>query len=254
MRLARHDGAPAGEALGLTVTNLVTGYHHQPAVHAVSLEVPTGSFAAVIGPNGAGKSSLLRALAGVNQVWRGEVRWRGEDIAGLSAATRVQRGVCAVLQGAPAFPRMSVDENLRVGARISTHAGIGVDEIYDLFPELAQRRRQLAHQLSGGERQMLALARTICTGPSLLLVDEPSFGLAVGVRYRLLSMVDDFRRRFGWTVFMAEQDVSMVSQASSIYYMASGRCERMEASVATTADGSGKPGSREPGSGGAGHG
>lgn len=217
----------------LEVHSLWTGYGKQAAVQGASLGVEPGEFVAIIGPNGAGKTSLLNVLAGLLPSWRGDVVWGGVNITGENTAARIARGISIVVQGAMAFSTLSIEQNLELALGVRTRPGSAnaMATALELFPELVAKRRAAASTLSGGQRQMLALARAVCQQPDLLLLDEPSFGLAVGVRQRVVDMLDTFRRKTGCAVLMAEQDLQMISGADRTYFMSAGRVERLAGST-----------------------
>lgn len=153
------------------------------------------------------------------------------NLADGTGRTRVL-GISTMLQGAPSFPGATVAQNLAIAAAVrGGRFGLGsrssVEMVFDLFPELMPKQKATAGSLSGGERQMLALARAVCQDPKLILLDEPSFGLAIGVRYRVLEMLKKFRERSSCAVLMVEQDVSMIEGASRVYFMSSGKLERV---------------------------
>jgi branched-chain amino acid transport system ATP-binding protein len=212
---------------GLVVSGLTTGYGRQPAVISADLAVRPGEFVAVVGPNGAGKSTLVRAVAGLIPAWKGSIRLGETALDRLSARSRVQRGIVAVLQGAPCFPSLTVGQNIDIAVRLVPATREFVDEILGSFPRLLERWDAQARTLSGGERQMLALARAIFLRPKVLLLDEPSFGLAIGARQRLVELLDDLRRKQGWSVLIVEQDVQLIRDAQTTYFMASGNLERV---------------------------
>ena len=222
--------AEPARAAGLSVTGLVTGYNRQPTLHGVGLEVPRHSVVAVVGPNGAGKTTLINAVAGLLPTWRGTVSWDGAAFGRASPRARVARGVSVVPQGAPTFPKLSVIQNLLVAARVTSNSDVGerVADVLQLFPELASRPRVSASSLSGGQRQMLAIGRALCQRPSLLLIDEPSFGLAVGVRHRVVEVIKEFAVVRGGTVLIVEQDAHMVKNAADVaYFMTNGVLEEV---------------------------
>src|SRR5690554_5814384 len=166
----------------LTVSNLHAGYGRTEILHGVDLRLDEGEIVALIGPNGAGKTTTLRTISGLHRASSGTVTLNGEDITSLSAAALVRRGMVHCPEGRELFPNMSVRENLRLGAYA---VRVGRDEmrrrlrrVYDLFPVLAARTGQAAGSLSGGEQQMLAIGRALMAEPKLLLLDEPSLGLA----------------------------------------------------------------------------
>lgn len=216
------------EPAALLVSDLWTGYGKHPAVQEAALEVGAAEFVAIVGPNGAGKSTLIGALAGVLPSWRGGIRWQERDITRTGPAERVGLGISTVPQGAPSFPGATVARNLQIAAGIR-HAGdrSAIPLVFELFPELVSRQQIRAGSLSGGERQMLALARAICQQPRLILLDEPSFGLAIGVRHRVIEMLAEYRQRSGCAVLIVEQDIRMIETASRVYFMASGKLERV---------------------------
>ncbi|WP_234997239.1 ABC transporter ATP-binding protein [Pseudonocardia thermophila] len=175
----------------------------------MELDVSAGEFVAVIGANGAGKSTLLNTIAGLLPPWEGQITVDGEDVTGEDSADMVRRGVVLVPEGRQIFGRMTVAENLRLGAyspRCRADAEASERRVYELFPRLAERRDQLAATMSGGEQQMLALGRSLMAQPRLLLLDEPSLGLApvaVDVIFAALAEL-----RGDLTVVLVEQDAS----------------------------------------------
>ncbi|MEU7841299.1 ABC transporter ATP-binding protein [Micromonospora sp. NPDC049114] len=194
----------------LVVRGLVAGYGAAPVLRAVDLTVPAGTIAAVVGANGAGKTTLLRALSGMIRPSAGQVVLAGEDLGGTPVEQLVRRGMAHVPEGRGVISELTVDENLRLGGlwrRDRADAGRALDEVYQLFEPLARRRRHLGHQLSGGERQMLALGRALVGRPRLLLLDEPSLGLAPRVVARTMALLRHLRDRTGLTVLLVEQNV-----------------------------------------------
>jgi neutral amino acid transport system ATP-binding protein len=164
----------------LDVRDLVAGYHDDiDILRGVSLYVQPGELVAVVGPNGAGKSTLIKCLCGLVRIKQGTIKLRGEQIAGLRPYVIVRRGVGYVPQRDNVFPRMTVEENLEIGAMAFPNVAVGAakERMLELFPALAHRRRKPAGVLSGGERQMLAMARALMTEPQVLLLDEPSAGV-----------------------------------------------------------------------------
>lgn len=212
----------------LRIAKLSAGYGKQAAVMQAELEVGDGAFVGIVGPNGAGKTSLINALNGTLRRWHGAIDWRGQDVSSLAPSARVRLGISTVPQGAAAFPGITVARNIEIALSASKAADAEAAELaISLFPELAPKWRLNAGTLSGGQRQMLAIARAIAQKPSLLLLDEPSFGLAVGVRQRVIAMLAEFRRRTGCAVLMAEQDVTMIEGAERIYFMSAGRLQQV---------------------------
>jgi len=217
--------ASEAEAPHLRVERLVAGYvRGLPVVHGVSVEVARREIVALIGPNGAGKSTLLKAIAGLVATEGGRVRVDGRDVAGRPAHEVVASGVGFVPQTGNVFTTLTVHENLRVGAHVVRGALTArLERAYAMFPPLAARRAVRARALSGGERQMLAIARALMTDPALLMLDEPTAGLAPRV-------VEDVFRRLralaeaGLAVLMVEQNARAALRASDRgYVLAEGR-------------------------------
>jgi branched-chain amino acid transport system ATP-binding protein len=164
----------------LRVTDLVTGYGLVEALHGISLTVDTGEAVTLIGANGAGKSTLLRTIAGLMRPWRGRIHLDGTDVTRWPAERRARAGLALVPEGRRVFAGLTVEENLRLGGyrRARTATAGSLATVYDLFPRLADRRGQPAGLMSGGEQQMLAIGRAMMGRPTVLLLDEPSLGLA----------------------------------------------------------------------------
>jgi branched-chain amino acid transport system ATP-binding protein len=195
----------------LEVRHLAVAYDEIEAVRDVSFEVRPGEAVALIGANGAGKSTTLRAISGQVRPRSGEIRFRGSRITGLSPDRVVRLGLVQVPEGRRVFPRLSVEENLKVGAHVVRDADAvrrNLERAYRLFPRLSERRRQLAETLSGGEQQMLALGRALMSEPKLLLLDEPSLGLAPKVVEEVADAIIGFRRA-GTTVLLVEQNAAL---------------------------------------------
>ncbi|MBO4210427.1 ABC transporter ATP-binding protein [Micromonospora echinofusca] len=214
-----------GELLG--VRGLVAGYGAVPVLHTVDLSVPPRTIAAVVGANGAGKTTLLRAVSGLLPPTAGRIVLDGTDLRGTRVEQLVRRGVAHVPEGRGVVGELTVDENLRLGGlwrRDRADAARALDEVYQLFAPLARRRRHLGHQLSGGERQMLALGRALVGRPRLLLLDEPSLGLAPRVVAQIMALLRQLRDDTGLTVLLVEQNVrSALSVADQGVVMALGR-------------------------------
>jgi branched-chain amino acid transport system ATP-binding protein len=192
----------------LEIEDLETAYGPVRALDGVSFAVPAGSIVAVLGANGAGKSSLLRTISGVVRARRGRVVLEGRDISRAKVEEIVRLGLAHVPEGRGVITELSVEENLRLGGlwRREGPDGQAAREVYELFPRLEERRRQPAHTLSGGERQMLAIGRALMSRPRLLLLDEPSLGLAPRLAAQILGLLRSLRERTGLTVLLVEQN------------------------------------------------
>lgn len=208
------DVGPAAEGWDgplLEVRGLRAGFGSQTIIHGVNLDVRSGEVTGIFGLNGAGKSVLLKVIAGVVPMWGGSVRLEGSDISKLLPEQRVALGMAHVPQGRQVFPSLSVEQNLRVGAftlrRRDRSAYSGrLDMVYDIFPRLAQRRGQAAGTMSGGEQAMLAVGRALICDPKLVLIDEPSAGLAPSVVEDLLEVLLKVRG-LGLTMLLVEQNI-----------------------------------------------
>lgn len=196
----------------LRVDDLRTGFGSNMVLHGVSVDVQPGSIDAILGLNGAGKSVTMKAIAGVVPAWSGAVSVAGVDVTRQIPEKRVEAGMAHVTQGRGVFPDLSVEENLRLGAYVlrrrdkRRYAGVLAD-LYGRFPRLAERRAQPAGTLSGGERAMLALARALIAEPTLLLVDEPTAGLAPVIVGEFAESLRQVNRDHGVTILLVEQNV-----------------------------------------------
>ncbi|HEY8487201.1 MAG TPA: ABC transporter ATP-binding protein, partial [Limnochordales bacterium] len=194
----------------LEVRDLTVRYGGALALDGVNLQVAEGEIVAVIGPNGAGKSTLLRAVSGLVP-WTGSIRFRGAELRGSSPDSIVRRGLVHCPEGGELFREMTVEENLELGAYTVAdpeRRRRALEGVFRLFPRLQERRRQLASTLSGGERQMLAIGRALMAEPKLLMLDEPSHGLAPVMRQRIAEAVVEVQRQWGISVLLVEQDTA----------------------------------------------
>lgn len=195
----------------LAVAGLTVGYGGAPVLHGVTIDLRPGEIVALLGANGAGKTTLLRALSGLVPPASGTITLDGLDLSTLRTEDRARRGVALVPEGQSVVAELTVEENLRLGA-LWRHRGAARERairgIYDLFEPLARRRSADGHQLSGGERQMLALGRALISEPRVLALDEPSLGLAPLVVAQLMGTLRDAAERRGITVLLAEQNVT----------------------------------------------
>lgn len=192
----------------LEVREVATFYGAIQALHGVDLDVAHGEIVALIGANGAGKSTLLMTICGNPRARSGSIRLEGEDITRMPTHEIVQRGVAQVPEGRRIFPGMSVFENLQMGATIAdpAHFLSDLDRVFAMFPRLADRREQRGGTLSGGEQQMLAIARALMSRPRLLLLDEPSLGLAPMIVRQIFEAIGRIAREEGVTIFLVEQN------------------------------------------------
>jgi branched-chain amino acid transport system ATP-binding protein len=212
----------------LEVRDLRTGYGQVPVLHGVDLSVEEGETAVIMGLNGAGKTTTLMSLSGLLRPWGGEVTYDGRRVDGLDARKLVARGLVLVPEGRRVFPTLSVQNNLRLGAwphrrdrqRIREDLGL----VYEIFPPLEERHEQLAGTLSGGEQQMLALARGLMAGPRLLLIDEASLGLSPKLAAEVFATIRRINGE-GVTVLIVEQNAGVLEIAARAYVMQKGRIE-----------------------------
>lgn len=206
----------------LAVSGLKAGYGHSAVLHGVDLEVRSGEVVSLIGSNGAGKSTLLKAIVGLVRPREGQVIYDGSDVTGTGPEKLVRSGIALVPEGRMLFGPLSVAENLELGAYAAPSRGTaitqGMQRVGKLFPILMERAAQPAATLSGGEQQMLAIGRALMSNPSLLLLDEPSLGLAPKVIGQIFQVLDELRAE-GVTIVLVEQDAKLALKHSDRGYV-----------------------------------
>lgn len=205
----------------LELQDIHVSYGHVPALGGVSLEVGEGEIVALIGANGAGKSTTLRAIQGIMPTTRGKVFWKGNDITGTPPYRVVAMGISHCPEGRQVFPHMTVLENLKMGAIAKPEAKADhrvLEYVFDSFPHLAERKRQMAGSLSGGEQQMLAIGRAMMAGPDLLMLDEPSMGLAPKLVDNIFEMIVHINQQ-GISILLVEQNAFIALETSNRCYV-----------------------------------
>ena len=209
----------------LKVDNLKINYGGIEAVKGISFEVPDHSIVTLIGANGAGKSSTLRTIAGLVKASAGTINLDGEDITNMPSAKRVGKGIVLCPEGRRVFPDMTVLENIKIGAYLrNDDLTADIENVYNLFPRLKERNWQLAGTLSGGEQQMLAVARALMSNPEIMMLDEPSLGLAPIVVQEIFSIIKKINKERGTTILLIEQNANMALKvADKAYVMETGR-------------------------------
>ncbi|PWR05784.1 ABC transporter ATP-binding protein [Micromonospora acroterricola] len=210
----------------LELENVAVAYGRIEALHGISLTVNEGEVVALIGANGAGKTTTMRAISGTRSLASGKITFNGEDISKLRADLRVVRGLCQSPEGRQIFPGMTVMENLDMGAytrRDTAGIAADLDRVLTLFPRLAERRKQAGGTLSGGEQQMLAVGRALMSRPKLLLLDEPSMGLAPLVIRQIFDIITEINQQ-GTTILLVEQNAQQaLSRAHRGYVLETGQ-------------------------------
>jgi branched-chain amino acid transport system ATP-binding protein len=204
----------------LEVDDVHVQYGKVEALRGVSLEIAEGEVVTIIGANGAGKTTTLKTISGVRPVSAGHIRFEGREVTGLAPHKLVELGISHSPEGRGIFPGMSVMENLEMGtyARRGRYDQVELDRVFDLFPRLAQRRKQAGGTLSGGEQQMLAIGRALMSKPRLLLLDEPSMGLAPKLVSQLFEIVTTINRQ-GITILLVEQNAHQALQRADRAYL-----------------------------------
>ena len=214
-----------GKAM-LSLSDIVSGYGSQSVIRNVSFDIPESGLVTIIGPNGHGKSTLLRTISGIVRLQSGEIHFEGQRIDGLRIDQIVSRGVVHIPQGDMLFPDMTVQDNLLMGAslvRSSNEIAERRGKVFALFPQLEERKDQTASTLSGGERRMLAIGRGLMTGARILLLDEPSLGLAPVVIEQIYKIIKELNDD-GQTILLVEENVSRaITVSDQIYLLDDGR-------------------------------
>jgi branched-chain amino acid transport system ATP-binding protein len=209
----------------LEVNGLIAGYGPVPVLHGLQFEVPGSGITAILGSNGAGKTTTLSVLAGLVQATQGNIQLDGVDLGGMSTPQRVRKGLVLVPEGRHVFPSLSVEDNLRLGAWAagSGHKQVGEDlsKVYEIFPRLVERQKQLAGTLSGGEQQMLAVGRGLMARPKVLMVDECSMGLAPVIISELFEQLEHLGQD-GMAVLAVEQNAEILNHCQRVYLMEQG--------------------------------
>jgi len=210
----------------LRVTELTTGYGENKVLFGVSVEINQGEIAGLVGSNAAGKTTLLHTISGVNKVWAGKIEFMGQDITKMSPQYRTEMGLIQCPEGRKLFPTLNVLENLLIGAyskRAKKNKDKALKHVYEMFPILEERKYQPAGLLSGGEQQMCAIARALMSDPALLIMDEPSLGLAPIIVQKVFEIIEQINKD-GVTIFLVEQNVrKALTLAANAYAMENGR-------------------------------
>ncbi|MGI6037183.1 MAG: ABC transporter ATP-binding protein [Limnochordia bacterium] len=206
----------------LRVKSIQVSYDGVPAVHDASFHVNKGEIVSIIGSNGAGKTTTMRAITGILSLDRGEIEFQGSRIDGLPSYDIVAKGISLVPEGRHVFGKLSVHENLLLGAYLNTNneeIQETLESVYQMFPRLLERRNQKAETLSGGEQQMLAIGRGLMSRPQLLMLDEPSLGLAPKLVSQVFEQIQRLREEIGLTILLVEQNVYNALELSDRAYI-----------------------------------
>ena len=212
----------------LEANNIIAGYGKSEILHGVSISLGEGESITIIGPNGAGKSTLLKAIMGYITIFAGNISWKGEDITHLKPHEKVSRGFGYVPQLGNVFPSLTVRENLEMGGFIQTKEMVKgrMEKSFQLFPILAERLKQKAGTLSGGERQLLGMARALMSEPEILMLDEPSAGLSPKMAEEVFLTILDIHKKLGSAILIIEQDAyQSLSISDRGYVLVMGRNE-----------------------------
>jgi len=218
----------------LEVADLVSGYGPVKVLHGLSISVDQGTTVAVLGPNGAGKSTLLKTIIGLIPSQTGQIKFEGHPIEKMPPEAVLEKGIALVPEGRRVFARLTVLENLRMGAYREREANViqqSLDYVYHLFPRLDERSRQLAGTLSGGEQQQLAIARALMSRPKMLLLDEPSLGLAPVIVDVVIDLIKNLKTE-GLTIVLVEQNIHQALAISDRAYVMANGSIRLEGDAA----------------------
>ncbi|KXA96982.1 hypothetical protein AKJ39_03890 [candidate division MSBL1 archaeon SCGC-AAA259J03] len=204
----------------LEIKNMSTGYGDVPVIDDITMEVEKNQTVGLIGSNGAGKSTLLNTIVGILKPWSGNIEYEGNTINKISPESRVSRGITLVPERRELFPLMSVEENLEVGSCVNRkNVEEEFERVYKLFPILKDRKRQKAKSLSGGEAQMLAIARGLMSGPKLFMLDEPSLGLAPKIIKKVEGVIQEIKEAGETSILLSDQSSSLVLKLSDYVYI-----------------------------------
>jgi len=211
----------------LSIDNLSAGYSAIPVLKDVSIKVEAGQFVAIVGPNGAGKTTLFKTISGIVRPSAGSITFQGQDLLSIQASQRAHLGIAHVPEGRQVFASLTVMENLEVGATTETGQRDwkqNIERIFEWLPVLAERRDQFAGTLSGGQQQMLSIGRGLASSPKLLMLDEPSMGLAPSTADFIFERLIEIRRQSGLTILLVEQRVAeALESADHGYVLEAGR-------------------------------
>ena len=204
----------------LDVRNITAGYGSTPILRGIDLAIQPSEIVAVIGRNGVGKTTMMRSLIGQLRVWQGSIKLNGREISALPPERRAQNGIGYIPQGREVFPRMTVEENLAIGEMINHNRGRKLyDLVYGYFPILAERKRQAAGTMSGGQQQQLAIGRALIGNPDLLLLDEPSEGIQPSIIEEIAKVMQTINKDLGTTILFVEQNLDMIMAMTQRCYV-----------------------------------